>query len=391
MTIKVLVLSGGGGRGAFHAGVYKYLMQAQKSGVDRAHQGTWIPDVVLGTSIGAVNGAAITQGMSAEALEQFWLSLRERDVQGIPPGMGFLARWVVKRLLRSAIGASLPVIPREKAFSPEAEDSWPPLPLLPRWLSTRLIGRWNNLLDTAPLYETMIQRIQLDEQKIAESKTRLIISATNVRTGEGALFSNRPMTHRRTKQNMVQSPITGRRIIASCSIPMVYPWTKDTDGQLYWDGAVVANTPLSPAFDAVQDQPIEEIMEAVIVMMTPWWETNEAPPSDARLPQDFGEALTFTLDWALLASFRTELKSARTFSRMAREAVQQGKPMNYRIVQDIIVAPEQFLPVTRIIDYDEAASRMLIDQGYQAAERAFRKQFSLSKNAGYGRLLASSS
>lgn len=375
MTIKVLVLSGGGGRGAFHAGVYKYLMQAQKSGVDHAHQGAWVPDIIIGTSIGAVNGAAITQGMSAEALEQFWLSLRERDVQGIPPGMGVLARWVTQRLMRSFIGTKLPVVSKEKGFSPDAEDSWPPIPLLPGRLSRWLIGRWNNLLDTAPLYETMLTRMRLDEQKIAESRTRLIISATNVQTGEAMLFSNYPMTHRRTGRDMVKTPVTGRRIIASCSIPIVYPWTKDTDDQLYWDGAVVANTPLSPAFDAVSDQPIEEIMEAVIVMMTPWWETDEAPPAGARLPQDFAEAMTFALDWALLASFRTELKTARTFSRMSQDAVQQGKPMQYRIVQDVIVAPEQFLPVARIIDYDESASRMLIDQGYQAAEKAFRQQF----------------
>ena len=32
--IRTLVLSGGGGRGAFHAGVYKYLAETQKEGVD---------------------------------------------------------------------------------------------------------------------------------------------------------------------------------------------------------------------------------------------------------------------------------------------------------------------------------------------------------------------
>ncbi len=376
MTIRVLVLSGGGGRGAFHAGVYKYLMQAQKAGVDSAHQGAWVPDVIIGTSIGAVNGAAITQGMSADELEQFWLSLRERDVQGIPPGMGILARWVTQRMMQSFIGTKLPVIPKEKAFSPDAEDSWPPIPLLPGQLSRWLIGRWNNLLDTAPLYDTMLNRMQLDEQKIIQSPTRLIISATNVQTGEAMLFSNRPMTHRRTGRAMAATPITGRRIIASCSIPIVYPWTKDTDGQLYWDGAVVANTPLSPAFDAVSGHPIEEVMEAVIVMMTPWWETDEAPPAGSHLPHDFAEAMTFALDWALLASFRTELKSARIFSQMSQDAAQQGRPMHYRIVRDVIVAPDEFLPVARIIDYDADVSQTLIDQGYQAAARAFRRHFS---------------
>ena len=56
--IRALVLSGGGGRGAFHAGVYKYLMQPGKQGVDSSHTTAWEPQVVVGTSIGAVNGAA---------------------------------------------------------------------------------------------------------------------------------------------------------------------------------------------------------------------------------------------------------------------------------------------------------------------------------------------
>ena len=43
---KALVLSGGGGRGAYHIGVLRFL-----------HEHEWFPDVVVGTSIGAVNGA----------------------------------------------------------------------------------------------------------------------------------------------------------------------------------------------------------------------------------------------------------------------------------------------------------------------------------------------
>jgi NTE family protein len=68
MTIRTLVLSGGGGRGAFHAGVYKYLSETAKTGVKQSHSGPWTPDIVVGTSIGAVNGAAIVQGISAEEL-----------------------------------------------------------------------------------------------------------------------------------------------------------------------------------------------------------------------------------------------------------------------------------------------------------------------------------
>ncbi|HUN05789.1 MAG TPA: patatin-like phospholipase family protein [Aggregatilineales bacterium] len=364
MTIRTLVLSGGGGRGAFHAGVFKYLSQLEKPGVSGDHQGAWVPDIVIGTSIGAVNGAAIVQGISAEGLEQFWLSLRERDVQGLPPSMGWVARKVANLILKPAIGTGLPVVPPEIAMSGAASDSWPPLPVLPAWLSTRLIGRWSNLLDTGPLHKNLTDRLKLDEVKIAASEKMLIISATNVLTGEGVVFSNR-----------LPTGITLRRIIASCSIPMVYPWTRDTDGELYWDGAVVANTPLGPALDAVRNRPMEEEMEVVIVMMTPWWESGGAAMRHLQAPQDFGEAMTWTLDWALLASFRRDLKMARMYNRQAQAALARGETPEHRYIRDVIVAPEEFMPVNRIIDYDEVGSRSLIQLGQAAAEKAFKAAF----------------
>ena len=75
--------------------------------------------------------------------------------------------------------------------------------------------------------------------------------------------------------------ITLNRIIASCSIPLIYPWTQDDDGELYWDGALVANTPLSAAFDAVSGHPIDEPMEIVIVLLNPWWGHQPRPRAEA--------------------------------------------------------------------------------------------------------------
>jgi NTE family protein len=379
MTVRTLVLSGGGGRGAFHAGVYKYLCQSEKPGVDAAHQGPWKPDVVVGTSIGAVNGAAIVQGVTGDALVEYWLALREHHIEGIPPGMRRLSHWFSNLAYRRLLGVKLPRVAQEIATSPSAQESWPPLPLLPGGLSERLIGRWNNLLDTGPLRQTLTERWGISAEKLSASDIILLISATNVRTGELALFSNREIVSRKTGQRRidVRTPINVARIIASCSIPLVYPWTQDEDGEVYWDGAVVANTPLSPALDAVRDRPLDEPMEAVVVLMTPWWEKGERPPTRREhLPRDFGEAITWTLDWALLASFRMNLKLTRAYNEEgARETNGPGQPGRYRTVNDVIIAPDDFLPVTRIIDYDETASRHLIAAGYRAAEQAFKEHF----------------
>jgi NTE family protein len=364
--------------------VYKYLSQQQKQSIAASHQGEWKPDIVVGTSIGAVNGAAIVQGITADELETFWLSLRENDIQGLPPGMGRVARWVANTLLRKSIGTSLKRVPENRAFSPSVSESWPPLPILPHGISRRLIGRWNNLLDTRPLYDTLVNRLGLKEEIISASPTALLISATNVQTGEGVIFSNRPIYDEDSnlQRKNVKTPIDVQRIVASCSIPLVYPWTTDRDGEIYWDGAVVANTPLGPSFDicVARKVPIEVNMEAVIVMMTPWWESDQDAPHMGRLPQNFLEAITWTLDWALLASFRAELRLLRTFNRLTELAQKAGEPQQYRKVDPIIVAPQEFLPVERIIDYDEPASRKLIDMGYKAAEKAFRGQFGSGEN-----------
>jgi len=378
-SIRALILSGGGGRGAFHAGVYKYLMKNYKVNVDSNHTGAWDPQIIVGTSIGAVNGAAIAQGMPADQLIDVWKSLEEKDIQGLPPGMRGIARWAAGAIFKEVMDAKLPQIPLEDATSPTPKEFWPPLPLLPRWVAERLIGYWINLLDTGPLRKTLFTRFGLDEQKLADSAKSLLIAATKVRTGERVLFSNRKVMDQKRGEPRrdVFSGITADRILASCSIPLVYPWTfdRETDA-VYWDGALVANTPLGAAIDMMgEDASVPA--EVVVVMMTPWWESSDPVPEQAESePKSFGEAITWMLDWMLLASFRENLKMVRAFNELAdRERKESKPPYRYRSVTPIIVSPLEFLRAERIIDYDGDVSAKLIEQGYKAAKYAFEKAF----------------
>ncbi|MBN1668920.1 MAG: hypothetical protein JW862_17645 [Anaerolineales bacterium] len=84
-----------------------------------------------------------------------------------------------------------------------------------------------------------------------------------------------------------------------------------------------------------------------------------------------------TLDWALLASFWERLRLIRAYNRFSqRERAQGRSELHYRHVDVVIVAPEDFFPVARIIDYDEQSAH-LIELGYQAAQRAYQKQYPL--------------
>lgn len=378
-TIRTLVLSGGGGRGAFHAGVYRYLSQIHKPEVNQAHQGPWKPDIVVGTSIGAVNGSAIVQGIDADDLLKFWRSVREKDIQGLPPNMTWLSRWVANQVLKNLIGVPLPRVSPAEATSPPPEQSWLPIPGLGR-LGAAWIGRWANLLDTGPLKKTITERLGLDETRIANSPGTLLINATNVSTGERVTFSNRPVYKRGEPlpRKDVLTGITIQRILASCSIPLVYPWTYDPLSQnMYWDGAVVANTPLGGALDAASGFPVEDEMEVVVVLMTPWREDHlQVQGERPQLPRDFSEAVTWVLDWALLASFRERLDLINAYNRLADVGRETGNEAlaAIRKVKVVIVAPGDFFSAARILDYDEH-NQHLITQGYQAAESAFQEQF----------------
>jgi len=114
----------------------------------------------------------------------------------------------------------------------------------------------------------------------------------------------------------------------------------------------------------------------VVVLMTPWWRAGEQQPGQARpLPESFGEAITWTLDWALLASFRERLRLIEAYNRFAdQERLENRSPLQYRQVKVVIVAPEKFFPVARIIDYDQQSAE-LIQLGYEAARKTFQNNF----------------
>jgi len=67
--MTALVLCGGGSRGAVEVGLYRALTELR------------VPiDLVVGTSVGAVNGAAVAAGIPPDALAGLWKGLTRRDL-----------------------------------------------------------------------------------------------------------------------------------------------------------------------------------------------------------------------------------------------------------------------------------------------------------------------
>jgi NTE family protein len=333
---RALVLSGGGGRGAYQAGVWDFLDQRG-----------WRPDIVVGTSIGAVNGAAIAGGFTPQELRDLWRTMITENVQILSPDLPVFERVALRVLLKELLTS-------EPAGSLEPDMAVTFDAHIDRvgWAAGQAVHNFfdrGNLLDNHR-WQALLQATLPWKRLNEPDAPRLGAVATDFQSGAPRVFWNREAPGGRAHL----CPTGGldvRHVMASCSIPGIYPSLAliEVDGRPYWDGAVVANTPLGPALDA-------GATEAVVVLMTPWYEASEdcgtAPePSQPTLGQTFERVL----DWALLASFRSELRAWR----------RQGLP------EPIVVAPQALMPLPRIIDYEPAVHQALFDQGFADAQRAF--------------------
>ena len=87
---RALVLQGGGSLGAYEAGAYQALYEkVTKTDIEKGEKGRPFLDIVAGTSIGAINAAALASGHSIEQLERLWLRMHTEDVHRLCRGLEF--------------------------------------------------------------------------------------------------------------------------------------------------------------------------------------------------------------------------------------------------------------------------------------------------------------
>ncbi|GJD50101.1 hypothetical protein OPKNFCMD_2838 [Methylobacterium crusticola] len=209
---RVLVLQGGGALGSYQAGVAEAMQE-----------GDLAPDWIAGISIGAINAALMAGNppeRRIERLRAFW----ERVSSGIrvtPWWPGEQAREMFNAW-SAAWGATVGV---PGFFAPRV----PPAALYPAGAPEAL-----SHYDTAPLRETLESLIDFD--RINRRETRLSVGAVNIRTGNFAYFDN----HRQR--------IGPEHVMASGALPPGFP-PVEIDGEHYWDGGLVSNTPLQYVLD----------------------------------------------------------------------------------------------------------------------------------------------
>lgn len=215
-----LVLQGGGALGSYQAGVYQALAEAN------IH-----PDWVAGISIGAINSALIAGNapeQRVEKLRAFWETVSEPPLGpfGTPynPAIKHLSD-TLHRAINQMRATAIAALGAPGFFRPRV-----PSPFV--WPSQSPAGLSH--YDVSPLKQTLERLVDFD--RINSGESRLSVGAVNIRSGNFKYFDT--TTER----------IDFRHIIASGSLPPGFPAT-EIDGEFYWDGGVVSNTPLQWVLD----------------------------------------------------------------------------------------------------------------------------------------------
>jgi NTE family protein len=212
-----LVLSGGAARGAYQAGVLRFLYRSLPKNLGFV---PW-PAVVSGTSVGALNGTFVVSRSEAQIvlLSRLWRRLRIPDVFTLQYG--------------DVLGA---LRGRHRGHSGAA------------------------LLDPSPLVRLVHDQFpQTDVRRSIDSGAvrAFIVSATELNNGHNVLFVDSaaddlgllPLARSRVER----TPIGPQEVLASAALPFMFP-PVTLRGRGYVDGGLRQNTPLRPVLHSGVDR-----------------------------------------------------------------------------------------------------------------------------------------
>ena len=336
----VLVLQGGGALGAYQAGVYQALHEA---GVE--------PDWIVGTSIGAINASLIAGNEPAQrlnALRDFWCRVEcHRLWNNLPAWTGVadaMSYWAT--LLGGVSGFFRPnPVAFLGAHVPLGVDH-------------------AGFYSTAPLRETLGELV--DFALINRCQPRLTVGAAHVRTSMMRYFDSR------------EQPITVDHILASGALPPAFPAVR-IDGELYWDGGILSNTPTEVIFE---DNP----RRSSLIFAVHVWNPNGPEPAtiwdvlhrqkDIQYSSRIAGHIARLKQAHKLRHIITELvrklpEDVRT-SEAARELASYGCVTRMHVVR--LLAPRlDNENHTKDVDFSPSGIRMRWDAGYSATMGALEE------------------
>jgi len=245
-----LVLQGGGALGSYQAGVYQAIDEA---GIRL--------DWIAGVSIGAINGALIAGAAPADRianLQAFW-----RELSCQPVWIDCLAGWPKSLVESEAVRIGLNHLSAMSALTTGVKSMF--VPRIPSaWFWPAGSVNATSVYDTTPLKEALRRFVDFD--LLNAGTTRFSVGAVNVRTGNFDYFDT------------TTTRIEVEHILASAALPPMFA-PVEIDGERYWDGGLVSNTPLQWVTE-------QDPQRDTLVFQVDLWNTR------GQWPTDIAEVLT---------------------------------------------------------------------------------------------------
>ncbi|GJH04965.1 patatin-like phospholipase family protein [Paraburkholderia terrae] len=211
-----LMLQGGGALGAYQAGVYQGLDEA---GIR--------PNWLAGISIGALNTAIIAGNAPehrVEKLREFWETICQPAYgPPMPPSVEqafFNSNDTVRKAFTAMQAVGALVDGQKGFFTPRFPPPLPAVSVPPQLAS---------YYDTTPLKATLERLCDFD--RVNSKEMHVSVGAVNVHTGNFAYFDNMHKT------------LKPEHFMASGALPPGFG-AVEIDGEFYWDGGLMSNTPL---------------------------------------------------------------------------------------------------------------------------------------------------
>ena len=399
-----LLLQGGGALGAYQAGVYEALSEVQLH-----------PDWVAGISIGAINCALIAGNppeARVEKLRKFWELITASPISGTLPtpatasgqlrdlldhmitlaatsmsmvsgrpaaehaeelrtlGQGFLANpfaaWLsdpeffaprgeLARGFANQMSASLALLQGASAF-------FNPRPLIP-WLQAAGTLEATSYYETAGLRTTLERLVDFD--RINAGKMRFSVGAVNVGTGNFVYFDSKTHT------------IRPEHVMASGALPPGFP-AIEIEGEHYWDGGLVSNTPLKWVLDS------EPRQDTLAFQVDLWNARGEFPRNMAEVATRQKEIQFSSRTRANSDHFKYVQKIRSTLARLLQQLPEDLKtspevaalepiacPKVYNLVQ-LIYRSKQYEGDSKDYEFSRASMQDHWRAGYYDTKRTLR-------------------
>lgn len=317
-----IVLKGTAALGAYEVGALERFFQ------DREFQ----PDVVSGTSIGALNAAVLAgaRGDPILALKSMW---DDFSVASHP-------------LIPDIAGQFLGLLSNQTFFDMRLDFM-----NLPYWTSFYTIDSLNRVV-----------RKYVDFRRLNQGKPRLVMSAANVESGEIEVFDSHEIS------------ITAEHVLAAASLPPGFPMVR-VDRKSFWGGAPFNARPLVPVFERMDPDPE---VEKHIFIVRPF-------RSRAKVPENMPEVLNRIYDIILSAKLDRDIKAIEKRNEFAEvmAAVDKALPKNsqvrkmegyqrlraYRRIHRLVVVQNSDPVLTQApLDFSPGTLRARMAAGYADAD-----------------------